>query len=351
MSRRNALLTHMGMVLGMSAVALALGRQQSSITPPTPMVVEDELTKSKTSIAKDALALLASGHYSELDALAANFRQSQQSFENGYWKLTLFYQSICDLGNRAPESEWQSRLSLIRRWFEQETESITPRVAMAEALVSYAWHARGHGWASKVPEDAWPSVYERIAEASRILEAATNLTEKCPCWYSTRLRTALLAGRPREQYETMFDAATAAFPTYAPLYFIKTNYLLERWYGKPGEWEAFAGASADKIGGENGDVLYAQILWYVHDLRIYGNPISESAIKWERARRGFEALHRRFPGSIFALSEFCSISGFAPTGARQLMRNLFAELGNRVDLAVWRETELFLRDWRWAHSD
>jgi hypothetical protein len=126
---------------------------------------------------------------------------------------------------------------------------------------------------------------------------------------------------------------------------------LPRWHGEPGEWEAFAAKSADEVGGEQGDVLYAQIVWSMHDPRIYGNPVAETAIEWTRAHRAFEALCRRYPNSISARSEYCTISGVAPPGVRKLMRSLFPLLEDRVDLSVWLTMERFESDHQWAFSD
>jgi hypothetical protein len=141
------------------------------------------------------------------------------------------------------------------------------------------------------------------------------------------------------------------WPDYHIFHAIRAYYLLPRWHGQPGEWEAFAAESAADLGGEQGDVLYAQIVWAMHASRIYGNPIAETALEWARVQRGFEALCRQFPNSLSARSEFCSISGFAPSGARTLMRNLFPLLGNRVDLSVWLTMERYQRDRQWAFSD
>lgn len=321
--------------------------------PPqfTPVSVENESTHAKATIERHALALLSAQKYSELDALAEDFRKSGVCFEDGTWKLNLFYQAVSDLGAEARENDWETRLALLRHWFEKDTECITPRVAMARALVGYAWHARGDHWASEVPKDAWNPVSERVKEAYRILEAARALPEKCPGWYSAWMKMAMLAGTSREQYDQVFEEGLKSFPSYTPLYFSKTWYLLERWYGKRGEWESFAANSANTLGGEEGDILYAQIVWYVHDSRFFGNPIRESAIEWARVQRGFEAIRRSYPNSIFALNEYCAISGFAPTNARQRMRSLFAEIGNRADLRVWRTMEIFQRHHNWAFSN
>lgn len=315
-----------------------------------PIAIENELSKAKRTIENQAIAFLGAGKYSQLDALAASFRQSQHCFASGSWSLSFFYQALSDLKTEAPEDEWQRRLALLRRWFEEDADCITPRVALARALIGYAWHARGNNWASDVPQNAWPTVYERVTEANRILEAARNLPEKCPCWYSAWMTMGMLAGASHEQYDEVFAEALKNFPSYTPFYFMKTWYLQERWYGKPGEWQTFAKNSADQWAGEKGDVLYAQIVWYIHGLRIYGNPIAESGVEWPRVQRGFEAIRRQNPDSLLALSEYCSISGFAPTGARELMQRLFSELNNRVDLSVWQTLALYQRDYSWTHS-
>lgn len=316
-----------------------------------PFPVENELCRAKKAIEKQAVALLGAGKYSELDGLAANFRNSQASFANGYWSLSFFYNAVSDLETDTPEERWQARVALLRRWFEEDVDCITPRIALARALIGYGWHARGTGWAADVSKDAWQTVYERVTEANRILEAARLLPEKCPSLYSTWMLAAMLTGASHEEYDETFTEGLKAFPSYTPFYFMKTWYLQERWHGERGEWQRFAKESADELGGEKGDVLYAQIVWYVHDLRVYGNPIAESGVQWPRVQRGFEGVRRLHPDSFLALSEYCAISGFAPKGARELMRRLFAEVGNRVDLAVWRKMDVFLRDRSWAYSN
>jgi hypothetical protein len=131
---------------------------------------------------------------------------------------------------------------------------------------------------------------------------------------------------------------------------MKVWRLEEKWYGERGDWEAFAKESADRLGGEEGDILYARLVWYVHDTRLYSNPVAESALDWERTKRGFEAIRRQYPDSLLALSEFCALSGFAPMGARTQMRQLFDEIGNRVDLQTWKKVDLFVRNRRWAYG-
>lgn len=315
---------------------------------PTP--VRNERAAAASFLNKRALPLLKSGGYRELDEMAASLRKSAAEFPDGIWELQLFYMAVADPEDGGPESAWQERHELVRKWFEEDPESITARVAMARFLYDYAAEARGGGWAHTVTTEGWRLMHERTTEALRILEAARTLPEKCPVWYSTWTRVAQLAEAPRDRYEEIVDEGLKAFPGYNSLYFTKAYYLQERWYGKPGEWQEFARRAADERGGEAGDVLYAQIVWSLHNLRIFGNPIRESGAEWARIERGFEALRRKYPDSIYVLSEYCAISGFAPTMARSRQRGLFSVVGNKVDLMVWKKMENFDRNRAWALS-
>jgi len=315
----------------------------------TPVVVQNEMSQASADIKKRTIPLLEAGDFAALDAMAREFRASPVTFASGGRPLNLFYGSL-DLDDTASEADWETRLGLVRRWFESDVESITARVAMADALVMYAWHARGIEWARDVKPEGWRLMRERVVEAKRILAAARSLPEKCPYWYITWMTMSMLSGEDQERYDEIFAEAVKEYPSYTRIYWMKVWRLEEKWYGKPGEWEAFAKESADQLGGEEGDILYARLVWWVHTMRTYGNPVAESALDWERTKRGFEAIRRQYPDSLQVLSEFCAISGFAPKGARGQMRQLFDELGNRVDLECWKKVELFVRDRRWAYS-
>jgi hypothetical protein len=331
------------------AVERPVHREATRIDNPTPF--ENEMTQTRNALEKQTAQLLADGKYAELDGIAAEFRKSEAQFVNGIWKLSLFYECVAELETDAPEMQWQTHVALLQQWFENDPDSITARVAMARALVGYAWHARGSGWASGVSKNAWQTADERIVAARRILDAARDLPEKCPCWYSTWMKMAMLDHAPRERYDEIFAEAVKMFPRYRPFVFLKMWYLEGRWYGERGEAEAFARSTADRVGGEDGDILYAQSLWYRHDQRVFGNPVVETGADWPRAQRGFEAILRKCPHSLFALSEYCSVSGFAPNGAaRPLMQRLLIQLNNRVDLQVWRSMDLYKRDRLWAFT-
>lgn len=343
-------------LLNLHAFAQNSPTARPPVVPPEPnlrsmVVVEDEESLAKTRIRTEVMRLLGAQDYRGLDTLAEQLQRNGKTFARGYWEISYFFSELTELPTQATDEEWETHMQKMRDWFEQDPDSVFARIGMAQALLEYAWKARGNSWAHKVTDEGWQLVAERLAEARRIMVAAEALPHNCPVFYSTQMDIAQLDGESRESYDQLFAEAIEAFPTYSRFYQIRANYLLPRWYGGLGEWENFANLTADRIGGEEGDVLYTQIVWRMHDTRSYGNILSEASVDWSRIQRGFEALCRRYPNSLSAPSEYCSISGFAPKGARRLMRNLFARLENRVDLSVWKTAGYFRRDYKWAFSE
>lgn len=315
-----------------------------------PVIVQNAESRWKSEVQKETWRLLRAQDYAALDAMAGSLRASKESFEDGFWKLNFFYTELGNCPDGMTPADWQTHLQLIKTWFEKDSNSIVPRIAYSRALMSDAWRVRGEDWASNVPNEGWEALERRGAEVSAILRAARDLPEKCPGWYSAWMQMALTTEVPREEYESVFAESIRAYPDYRTAYFAKANYLQTRWHGTDGEWEKFTADSADSLGREEGDILYAQIVWFIHDLRLFGNPIAETNVEWARVRRGFEGMRRKNPTSIQVLSEYCSLAGFAPAGARSLMRSLFVEVRNRADLSVWKSVEIFQRDQRWAFA-
>jgi hypothetical protein len=317
-----------------------------AVASSSAVIVEDEATAEETRIREKVAQLLKNRDYRGLDLLAAQLSSSKQTFPQGSLPIEFFFSWFGDLPKGSTTPDFELHIQSLRDWFAEDPESVTPRVALATGLVGYAWQARGHTFADKVTDEGWRLFDERLTEARRILIAAERMPGKCQVFFDTRLRVALSDGTSREQYDRLFEEALRAFPTYPGFYMRRTNYLLPRWHGEPGEWEAFTAASANRMGGEGGDILYAQIVWNMRNTRVYNNIFDHSKVQWPRTQRGFEALCRRYPESVAASSEYCDMSGSA--GARDVTQRLFARLGNRVDLSVWRTVERWEEARRWA---
>ncbi len=70
---------------------------------------------------------------------------------------------------------------------------------------------------------------------------------------------AIAQGWNRSQARQLLDQAVAFEPDYYHYYREHANYLLPKWYGEPGEAEAFAEEASNKVGGQEGKFVYFEI--------------------------------------------------------------------------------------------
>ena len=252
-------------------------------------------------IAEQALGLLEVKDYDKLDALAAKLRASKERFADGMWQLAIFYDGLVPL-NSEPEVVWDDRIQAIGLWATSRPESITARVAWGYVLVNYAWKARGGGEVNTVSPDGWRLFFQRLSQAVMILKPARSLNEKCPVYWSAMMRAALGLQARRLQFDSIFDEAIRSDPDYETSYYRRAIYLLPRWYGREGEWESDLAASADKVGGEDGDMLYAQVVWNMNQF-YFLNPFPNGELSWRRVDSGFEVIEKRFPDALEARME------------------------------------------------
>lgn len=308
--------------------------------PFTVTVVETPETKEINDLSNQVVTLLTARKYDDLDALAKHLRDSRETHADGVWKLFFIYGGL-DLPDEASDGEWTGRLAELRDWIKSKPESITARVAMANELVSFAWKARSGDYADKVPEASWKLFFQRLNEAVDTLDSARNFKEKCPVWWSVLLKAELGLQVQRAQYDATFNTATKAWPDYTPCYFRRAIYLLPRWYGAAGEWEKDLAMSADKIGGEDGDMLYARVVWDVHQNIYSTNIFQEYQLSWSRVNSGFGAIERHFPNSLAVKNEGARLAVLARD--EQAAKKYFDQTAGKVDMDCWDSKDDYVR--------
>jgi TolA-binding protein len=313
--------------------------------------LEAEPVNVRNRLSEKTDPLLAAGNFAELDRIAAQLRSSKAQCANGVWHLRCFYDGFAMLSDFLPETAWTDRIATFQAWIKQYPDSITPRIALASVWDEWAWRARGGDYASDVPRKGWELFEERIKESAKVLEEARHLEEKCPGWWDLSQRIALAQSWDRARYNRLFADATYFDPLYTGFYTSMNNYLLPRWFGKPGECAAFAEQAANELGGEEGDILYARLVWRLHSMDTIkmGSITDGAGASWPRVRKGMEAILRRYPNSIAAASELCYLS--CQHGERERMRQLFVQIGPFVDTTMYYDKTRFLQDRRVAFQE
>lgn len=309
-------------------------KKETSNTPAPGGVttVESYETGERSQIETEALGLFTNRDFSGLDALAAKYRASKEAYADGSWKLGNVYGGL-EPDDEVPLREWKNRLAIADEWVRKNPDSMTARVTKARLLIGYGWSIRGNGVADTVKDKQWAQFGELLGQAAVVLRDARHLRERCPVYWSTCQRAALGLQMEKANYDSMFQQAIKEFPDYWYYYQNRAVFLLPRWNGDPGEWENDLTRSADRIGGDGGDMLYAQVVWATHDYGRGINVFAGNRISWQRVDKGVEGLLKKFPESVALKNERVRLAGLV--GDREKARAYFAQIKDQCDLSTW----------------
>lgn len=289
--------------------------------------------------------------YDHLDQEARDARLHKTRFKGGTWKLFDFYEGLSKppLGDQATDQDWELQIDALKAWVAARPESAAARITLAEAYNNFGFHARGSGYANTVSDDGWNLLSERAGSAASVLEDAAKLKEKDPYWYSAMQRVALIQGWDKSQARELLDAAIAFEPTYYHAYRLYANFMLPKWYGDPGEVEAFAGQVSDQIGGQQGKFVYFELATVI----VCGCNSDDDGtrlrnLSWPKIKDGYAALGGLYGYSNLKMNRFAYLA--AKEHDRRAARPVFVALGDNWDHEVWRSQLDFLNARAWAES-
>jgi len=309
-------------------------------------VVETDQGRQWSTLARLSLMDFEKQDYEALEKLADDGRSADDAWPDGNWQVVPVYAGL-EMSANQDDGAWLARQKAIETWVQARPESITARVALARHLIDFAWKARGSGYANTVSDEAERLFEERLQQAAGGLQAAADLKAKCPVYWTSVMKAGLGLGIPKDQHNRIFQAASQAYPDYTPIYVQRAIFLLPRWYGEEGEWVADLTQSADKVGGEPGDILYAQVAWSVRNFSSRKNIFEENTnLSWERIDRGLSALEKKFPDSLEAIhmhGHMAGLDGDGKTAKKCLMKT-----EGKVTLSAWTSKGEFIDFANWA---
>jgi len=290
-------------------------------------------------------ALLARRAFAELDQAADSARASKERLGGGAWKLYVFYDvvAMADAGQRVVDQLWLQRLALLQDWVAADPSSVTARVALGYAYQGYAWAARGGGYANTVPDAAWKLFGTRIAQAYSTLLEADKLPAKCPHWYFVMLLVARDMCWSKEEMRALFERAVAFEPSYYHYYREHASDLLPKWGGEPGEAEAFAEESYNRIGGRQGAFIYFEIATVLYCL-CNDNP--QPTLSWPVLEEGFAEIEEQYGATLLKLNRFAMLAYLYQD--REVASRTLARVGDNWEPKVWVHRATFDQARSWA---
>src|SRR2546423_551498 len=115
-----------------------------------PIPTHTDESKHRKAIFVAARQQLTDGDFDTLEKTAQAFRDSKESYIHGSWALKSFYLGVADIDYSLPDAQCIEFLNKIRAWISAKPNSATAHIALAHALIDYAWKARGIGWGDSV---------------------------------------------------------------------------------------------------------------------------------------------------------------------------------------------------------
>jgi len=315
--------------------------EQGSATP-------DELLNSTDGLYQKHIGtMLAQGDFSQLEKEAQKVRADKSRLQGGVWKLLGFYEGVGGppTGEEASASDWKAHFAALKKWNAAYPESATARIALATAYLSFAWVARGGGYADTVSRSGWEQFGDRIALAKATLLEAAQLKEKCPYWYGAMQNVALAEGWDKAQARELFDQATAFEPTYYHYYRDYAKFLLPKWYGEEGETQVFAEETASRLSEPDASIVYFEIASL---LACQCDKARDSLEKmsWPRVQKGFQQLSELYGTSNLKLNRFAYMSYLA--NDQRSARSVFPAIHDDWNSSVWGSAASFESARAWA---
>lgn len=283
--------------------------------------------------------------YAGIDKMADDFRASKARFAGGAWKLYTLYAQLGTIsqGSNATDADWQQFIAFFQDWIKARPQSITARVALANAYLAYAWQARGQGSADQVTDAGWKLFHDRNQAAANTLMDARNLPSGCPEWYLVFQMVGRSEGADKEELKTIFDRAVAYEPDYYYFYQEYAEEMLPKWAGEPGDMEKFAADTYNTVGGKKGAFLYFQIASSLCD---ECGDFTPDSFSWPTIQEGFSAMEEMYGASTMKLNQYARLA--AAYNDKDTAARVFARIGDNWDQSVWGTRAGFDAHRAWA---
>lgn len=282
--------------------------------------------------------------FDALDSIANHLRAEKTRMPGGDWQLTAFYNALDS--PQQTEQDSREHIAHLEHWMNQRPGSITARVALATALTHWAWVARGNGTADTVTPEGVSLFLERIREAQVILDGSAKMQPMCPQWYLVMMEVGTAQSWDLARMHQVMEDGLKFEPGYYYLYMQYANYVLPKWFGHPGDASSFARASADAVGGDEGDILYFQIAKRLINRGNNEFPVHE--MDWQRLQRGYLALTSQY-GQSYRLDNLLAFMAWKFQDAT-VARQQFILIRDNWIRGIWGDRNYFDRARDWAES-
>ncbi len=207
-------------------------------------------------------------------------------------------------------------------------------VLKGAVYISYAWDARGSGWASSVTEEGWRLMRERLAESEAALTRAWEKDPSDAQAATLMIGVELGQGKGRPAMETWFRRAMEADPDNLEACKKKIYYLEPKWHGSADDMIEFG---RQLLAGGNWEARLPFQLMDAH-LTLAGYEKDKPAYYqreevWKDVQAVYETYLARHPDSAQDRTWYAKLASYC--GRHREANRQFEILGDKAVVSVF----------------
>jgi hypothetical protein len=228
---------------------------------------------------------------------------SNDTFASGEYRFDAWYQALYSAINYQPTRY----AKFVDEWLRYE--GVDSYAVIAQTLVRHgeAWTARGMGYGTTVSKLGWKIYFEKLEEADRTLESASERMKRTGPWYALKLQIALERNDSKTWPGEIFEAGTDAWPLYPRLYLTVVGLSLPRWGGDFEKVDLVARYAMAKTLSRHGAAMYAIV--YARTLASDAEyTMRDSKADWKLVKQGFHDAEKGPERGRRLLGQFATLS-------------------------------------------
>jgi hypothetical protein len=174
--------------------------------------------------------LFITRNFRGLEAMLGDARRHPRDLPDGnssYYALTIGIERVVNYGGLS----FDGVMGRLADWRRAAPESVEADLAEVTALISWAYSARGNGYADSVSAQSQWIFLHRIAIADAALHALEPRAKDYAARYASAIDVNLLGNGKEEERRAIFDRAHGRFPDDLGIYSSMLHSLMPRWGG------------------------------------------------------------------------------------------------------------------------
>jgi hypothetical protein len=251
-------------------------------------------------LARYVAKLMADRDIGQLEALAFYLHQPQ------FMKLGRYRGQIADTFHETvrtsalqfeaelPGDRLERAMQLASHLHEKFPSSQVAMNLQINLYRALAWDARGGGYAESVTDLGWESFKSNMSEAEALVNELMALESTMAQSFRSAIDIAMATGKPLDESRKIAKKIVdGPHKENVDLHSAVAFMLLPRWHGSPGMSESYITNVANRIGGENGDAIYAQLAQQLSVAYGIATPASQNlTLDFDRLVRGTKAYYQ-----------------------------------------------------------